>query len=311
MDDLTLGISPRQLIQFKMLIDYSDFGLAAEALRTTPRALAKVVRQLEQCAGEPLLAPGVRRVTLTPAGELVADSARRVLIAVDRFAAIAQADRSVLHVAHVANADTMSSVLEYVLRRNRWLQVREHVAPDDQQLQDLRDHRLDVAICVVREPLAHEFDACPLRLDPLVVATQGAHASTAPVDPGESPLHAATYGSAWPIHDAVVHEYARVTGCQLTRVAVPAGSGRETAALLREARGRGALVPSSALDGNDVVMAPLTPRQPYLSWSLVWRRGDTSSELSAFVSAARELSEQRHWLGRVEGPGARWLGEGD
>jgi DNA-binding transcriptional LysR family regulator len=311
MDDPTLGIRPRQLIQFATLIDHGDFGLAADALKTTPRALAKVVRELERCAGEPLLAPSVRHVALTPAGELMADSARRVLVAVDRFAAIAHDDRSVLRVAHVANADTMSLVLAHVLERNRWLQVREHVVPDHRQLQDLRDRSLDVAICVVRDRLPREFDACLLRLDPLVVATQGVHASTAPVDPRESPLYAATYGSAWPLHDAVIDEYARATGCQLTRVAVPAGSGQETAALLRGARGRRALVASSALGDSDVVTAPLTPRQPYLSWSLVWRRDDASPEVQAFVSEARELSERRHWLDLAVAGGAPWLKEGD
>jgi DNA-binding transcriptional LysR family regulator len=311
MDDLTLGIRPRQLIQFKALIDHGDFGLAADALQTTPRALAKVVRQLEGCAGEPLLAPSVRQIILTPAGELMADSARRVLAAVDRFAAIAHADRSALRVAHVANTDTMSSVLTHVLQRNRWLQAREEVVADDRQLQDLHDQRLDVAICVVREPMPREFDSCLLRLDPLLVATQGVASSSAPVDPRESPLLAATYGAAWPIHDAIVDDYARVTGCQLTRVVVPAGSGQETAALLRQARGRCALVASSTLGSNDVVTASLTPQQPYLSWSLVWRRDDPSSEVRAFVSEARELSEQRNWLGLVEGGGAPWLGEGD
>jgi DNA-binding transcriptional LysR family regulator len=307
MDDLTLGIRPRQLAQFVTLIDSGDFELAADALQTTPRALAKALRQLERCVGEPLLTPSVQHVALTPTGELMAESARRVLLAVDRFAEIAQAGRSALHVAHVPSTDTMSKVLTHALTRHRWLHVREHAVPDHRQLQHLRDHRLDVAICVTRDCLPNEFDACLLRLDPLVVATAGIHACTAPVDPRESPLYVPTYGSAWPMHDAVIDEYARATGCRLTRVAVPAGSGQETAAVLREARGRRALVASSALGDSDVVTAPLTPRQPYLTWSLVWRRGDASSEVQAFVSEARELSERCHWLDLVAAGGAPWL----
>lgn len=304
-------LRPRLLSQLVALADHGDLALAADALHSTPRAVSKAVRDLERDAGESLIRHADRRVTLTPAGAAVVESARRLLDALDQFKGIAAADASMVRLAHVANADTASKVIDHVVPAYRRLRIEEHVAPDHRQLQDLLAHRLDVAICGVEGALPGGLGALLLRLDPLVVATRGRGAVLAPVDAGRTPLLAPIYGAAWPLHDALIDRYAHATGCSLHRVPVPAGSGREIASLLRAAHGRGVLVASSALEGSAVDVSHLLPRQPYLGWYLVWRRADEGSgKLRDVICGAQEVSRRCGWDRLAPQGGEPWLQDG-
>ncbi|WP_027005517.1 LysR family transcriptional regulator [Conexibacter woesei] len=310
-------LRPRLLAQFVVLADHGDVRRAAEALDVTPRALSRAVRELEAGAREPLLERGTRTVALTPAGARLVASARRVLRAVDRFDALALADRDVLRVAHVANADTLSAILDHAAARDGadGAALAEHVASGDQQLRELADHRLDLAVCPVRGAIPDELEALPLRLDPLVVVGGLAHDDVDVVDPDDGiPLLVAEYGAAWPVYDLLVAELAaRRPGCVVERVEVPIGSGRELAALLRRAAGARVLVPSSTLpDGaaRSLRVRPLGPEQPCVAWHLVWRAGVAAPGLDGLIAAACEVALARGWRGVAEGTPPPWVAAG-
>jgi DNA-binding transcriptional LysR family regulator len=289
MDARGVDLSPRLLSQFVVVADHGHLQRAADDLRLTPRTLSRAIRELEHEAGEPLLVRDERTVTLTPAGERLARSARRVLSALDRFAALARDDADTLRVGHVAGADTMACVLDELCASAAGLHVTELTAPDERQLDDLRHHRLDVAVCVVRGTLHPTLERRPLRHDPLVVldATGG--------DARLVPPLAGRYGTAWPVHDALVQTVARSTGIPIDSVPVPAGTGRELQALRRRAFGRPVLVASSTVDPAVAAAAPAFAPEAYLPWQVVWRRDDASPKVSAFVAACQRTMTARDW----------------
>jgi DNA-binding transcriptional LysR family regulator len=288
MDARGVDLSPRLLSLFVVVADHGHLQHAADALRLTPRTLSRAIRELEHEAGEPLLVRDERTVTLTPAGERLTRSARRVLSALDRFSALAQDDAETLRVGHVAGADTMACVLDELCASAAGLNVTELAAPDERQLDDLRHHRLDVAVCVVRGTLHPALESRPLRDDPFVVLDGGVRAR-----PG--PLLAARYGVAWPVHDAAVQAAAHATGTAIDSVPVPAGTGRELQALRRRALGRPVLVPSSTVDPAVAAAAPVFADAAALPWRVVWRRDDASPKVSAFVAACERTMAARGW----------------
>ena len=74
---MTLELS--ELRSFLVLADHLHFGEAAEALHLSQPALTKQIHKLEAKVEGPLLVRGYRRVSLTPAGEILRDRARGLL----------------------------------------------------------------------------------------------------------------------------------------------------------------------------------------------------------------------------------------
>ena len=289
MDARGVDLSPRLLSQFVVVADHGHLQRAADDLRLTPRTLSRAIRELEHETGEPLLIREERTITLTPAGERLARSARRVLCALDRFTALACDDAGTLRVGHVAGADSMARVLDELCASAPGLNVTELAAADERQLDDLRHHRLDVAVCVVRGTLHPALERRPLRHDPFVVLDGGGAAARAGV------LLAARYGAAWPVHDAAVQALARATGVRIDSVPVPAGTGRELQALRRRALGRPIVVPSSTVDPAVAAAAPALAPEAHLAWSVVWRRDDATPKVGAFVAACTRTMAARGW----------------
>lgn len=68
-----------ELRSFLVLAQHLHFGEAAEALHVTQPALTKQIQKLESKVGGPLLVRGYRRVSLTPAGEILRERAQSLL----------------------------------------------------------------------------------------------------------------------------------------------------------------------------------------------------------------------------------------
>lgn len=289
-----LDIHPRLLAQFLVLVEHGDLETAAAALQVRPRSLTRAVRELERAAGERLLGPADRRVSLTPAGRAVSESARDVLVAFDRFRHVAELDGDTLRVAHVANANTLATVLDDLVAAEPDLVTDEIVAPDDVQLNELRRHRLDVAVCCAPAPVAPEFRSETLRVDPLVVFDPPLAGSR----PREEAIVAPRYGNGWTAHDAAVDTWERDTGRPVRRVDVPAGTGREFDVLVRHAQGRRVLVASSTVP----IDAPFS-RWPTsesagaaLRWQMTWHAADERPAVERILDAARATARRRGWL---------------
>jgi DNA-binding transcriptional LysR family regulator len=74
-----MALELSELQAFLVLTQQLHFGQAAEALRVSQPALTKQIQRLEAKVGGPLLVRAYRRVTLTPAGEILRDRARLLL----------------------------------------------------------------------------------------------------------------------------------------------------------------------------------------------------------------------------------------
>ena len=74
-----MALNLSELHSFIVLSDHLHFGQAAEALHLSQPALTKQIQRLEDKVNGPLLVRGYRRVTLTPAGEILRDRARNLL----------------------------------------------------------------------------------------------------------------------------------------------------------------------------------------------------------------------------------------
>ena len=74
-----MALELSELRAFLVLSNRLHFGQAAEALHVSQPALSKQMQRLEAKVAGPLLIRGYRRVTLTPAGEILRDRARSLL----------------------------------------------------------------------------------------------------------------------------------------------------------------------------------------------------------------------------------------
>jgi DNA-binding transcriptional LysR family regulator len=74
-----MALELSELRAFFVLANHLHFGQAAEALHISQPALTKQIQRLEVKVAGPLLVRGYRRVTLTPAGEILRDRTRSLL----------------------------------------------------------------------------------------------------------------------------------------------------------------------------------------------------------------------------------------
>jgi DNA-binding transcriptional LysR family regulator len=74
-----MALELAELRAFLVLANHLHFGQAAEALHVSQPALTKQMQRLEAKVAGPLLVRGYRRVTLTPAGEILRDRAQSLL----------------------------------------------------------------------------------------------------------------------------------------------------------------------------------------------------------------------------------------
>ena len=74
----------RHLRYFCAVADWRGFNRAAQALHVSQSAISEQILALEHEMGVPLLNRNQRQVSLTPAGEIFLEEARKVLVAADR-----------------------------------------------------------------------------------------------------------------------------------------------------------------------------------------------------------------------------------
>jgi DNA-binding transcriptional LysR family regulator len=74
-----MALELSELRSFVVLAQHLHFGEAAQALHVSQPALTKQIQKLEAKVEGPLLVRGYRRVSLTPAGEILRDRARNLL----------------------------------------------------------------------------------------------------------------------------------------------------------------------------------------------------------------------------------------
>ncbi|MBU9614990.1 LysR family transcriptional regulator [Burkholderia multivorans] len=290
----------RQWRYFVTVADERHFGRAAERLSITQPPLSQAIRALEDALGVALFARTKRSVALTAVGAALLPDVRRLLAAADALPPLARrlarGEAGSLALAFVSTADY--GLLPSLLRAfgARYPQVRLQLAEatSDVQIDELVAGRIDAGLVIPPVPPRHAagLSYLPVVREPLVVAMP-AGASDAPED---APVHLAEI-AALPLvifpRRLAPGFYDIITGCYGSAGAIPR-IGQEaiqmqTIVSLVSAGMGVALVPQSLrnLRRTGVVYRPLAGDAPVVETGLVWRTGDVSPVLAAFIEVVR------------------------
>ncbi|MDN7657330.1 LysR substrate-binding domain-containing protein [Burkholderia multivorans] len=290
----------RQWRYFVTVADERHFGRAAERLSITQPPLSQAIRALEEALGVALFARTKRSVALTAVGAALLPDVRRLLAAADALPPLARrlarGEAGSLALAFVSTADY--GLLPSLLRAfgARYPQVRLQLAEatSDVQIDELVAGRIDAGLVIPPVPPRHAagLSYLPVVREPLVVAMP-AGASDAPED---APVHLAEI-AALPLvifpRRLAPGFYDIITGCYGAAGAIPR-IGQEaiqmqTIVSLVSAGMGVALVPQSLrnLRRTGVVYRPLAGDAPVVETGLVWRTGDVSPVLAAFIDVVR------------------------
>ena len=134
------------------VVDLRSFTKAAQSLGVTQPAVSAQIKRLQGMLGAELLDKSAPGVTLTSAGELVVDYARRLLSINDQILDLAAPRPNARTLRIGATGDftfvDISLALAFFRARRPDLRFLMHSAPNDALLRDLREGNLDLAVWV-------------------------------------------------------------------------------------------------------------------------------------------------------------------
>ncbi|MGI4813503.1 MAG: LysR substrate-binding domain-containing protein [Janthinobacterium lividum] len=172
----------RQLRHFLALAETLNFGQAAERMHIAQPPLSVSIRKLEEEMGVKLFDRDTRKVTLTEAGRVALEHARRALDHVDETVraarSVAAGESGRLRVAFVGGATFRLFPQALPLFRQRFpkVELELHESTSMQVLQSVLEGSIDIGI--LRSPLA-VASAClliPVEHDELVAILPPGHA---------------------------------------------------------------------------------------------------------------------------------------
>ena len=185
------AIELRHLRYLRAVVEAGSFSRAAEQLGITQPALSRQVAYLERVVGVPLLERAARGVSVTPAGESLVCSARRIIEQVETLAhEVQRARRGAIARCVVGTLPTtLSRRIVTMLLRDYAIETPElelvlQEIPTPEQPEALRAGRIDIGIChpsplsiveergVDRSRLAVDAMNCALVADSTPLATR-------------------------------------------------------------------------------------------------------------------------------------------
>ncbi|HTE84856.1 MAG TPA: LysR substrate-binding domain-containing protein [Dehalococcoidia bacterium] len=286
----------RHLRYFVAVGEELHFARAAVRLKLAQPPLSKQIRQLEQELGVRLLERTTRSVSLTSAGKVFLDEARRVLAQAERARSMAmQAQLGAvgeLQIGFVTSVgyELLPDMLRAYRARFPRVQIRPYHMTVGEQIKALEERRLHIG--VVRRPFESEMLAFEvIRQEPVLLSLPEGHplAQHEVVEmrelAGESFIAATAdqRTSADEALDRVFHE----TGFR-SRVVQEAPDILTILGLVAAGIGV-SLVPAAAsrLRTSGVVYRPLAGDVPLHVTALAWRRDEGSAAVAGFLEAAR------------------------
>lgn len=298
----------RQLRYFLAVAEELNFTRAAERLHIAQPPLSAAIRQMEEQLGVSLFDRSTRQVALTPAGRLLLEEGRGLLDHADTvFAAVRETEKApsgklAVGISPAARFDLAPAILGACATRAPGVMLYPREDATGVLLHELRAGRLDLVIgfCAAA---GEGLEAERLRDAPAVV-----HVNTG--DPlAERPAVALTDlrdrsilvsgGSDSPGYTAAVVDLCRRAGFEPTTVADPYPDLGVQA--IRE--GVGVVIYARGAFAEDVEGSAFVPIEPEvtLPFDLLWRGGKRSGALDAVLRVAREVRDERCWIGADAG----------
>ncbi len=154
-----MNITLRQLSYFTALAEERHFGRAAARVHVTQPALSTQIRELEERLGGALIDRSDRAFRLTPAGQEVLASARRIAAEVERMQVAARwqeglAGRLKLGIIPTVAPYLLPEALPLLRSRDVTLDLRLREAQTEVLLGELADGLLDAAVIALPSGLA-------------------------------------------------------------------------------------------------------------------------------------------------------------
>lgn len=296
-----MSVELRHLRAFVAAAEELQFSAAAERLHMTQQALSRTVSQLEQLLGTRLFDRTTRSVALTAAGEAMLPGAKRTLAASAKAVDAARGTG-----ARPLKVDISSGGIEtgaLVLRRLR--ADNPHIAVEQVEvgvrrgMQLLGDGGLDILLGLADGPPS-QLKIEALRLEQVLVGMAQDHPLAGE---REVPVRALAEVSLLLPSDEAAGEWTAFVLTELRRAGVAPrrypGTTHGSVAAAEVVREGACVVPTLAWTDPppDFVFAPLAGRTFFFPWSMMWHEGGHErAEVSAFLTAARSVANERGWL---------------
>jgi DNA-binding transcriptional LysR family regulator len=295
----------RHLRYFCAVADWRGFNRAARALHVSQSAISEQILDLEQEIGVSLLNRSQRRMSLTPAGEIFLEEARKVLAAADRAVDLAQrsmrGDTGSLTIAYLVwgTGAFFPSVIRGFRHLHPGIQLSLLEMLPAPQSEGLINGTIDVGFTRPLQP-PYDRQLCSelLYLDPLVAVMPSDH----PLATGPLPLHALA-DEPFVLCD---RDISPTLFDKITSLCAQAGfsprithtSNVLSSVLTLIQAGEGVtLIPSSLRHGffNDLRFCPLTEPTGAVELVMAWsaeREGAVQRALLEFVRRHKELIQK-------------------
>lgn len=167
-------MNTRTLQAFLVLADLLHFARAAEACHMSPSTLSRIVRQLEDDLGTPLLLRDNRSVALTPAGERFRRYARDALTLWESFERSVQADSDrlrgtlTLFGSVTASYSFLFDVLARLHQQHPDIRIALQTGDPEQAVARVQSGESQIAMGARPEPLPSAIVAKAVATTPLV-----------------------------------------------------------------------------------------------------------------------------------------------
>lgn len=292
-------IELRLMRSFVAVAEELHFGRAAVRLGISQPPLSKHIQQLEDALGVSLLSRTHRNVTLTAAGRVFLDEARRTLaqssLAIDLARRAERGTSGQLAFGFIDAA--VYSVVPAIVRRfcqlypSVHLSLREMLIPD--QVTGLAERRIDAGLI---HPPVDRIDIAiePILTEPLAVALPKDHRLTErPALKVADLAHERFVQFPRFINPTLYDDIlALCRGAGFSPAIVQEATPKQTIIGLVEAGLGVSILPASLrfLARSGVVYVPLEDSSLAIETSLIWRSGDDAPVLKRFMEVVREVS---------------------
>lgn len=195
------------LEHFLAVVDEGTFTRAAERMNRTQPAVSQSIRRLEEEVGSPLFARDVHEVTLTEAGRVLADYARRLLTMRDDALRqvtelrTLQAGRLTVAAHESAAVYLLPAPLRHYLQKFPNIKVAIHRSRLTEIPRQVMDREVDIGF-VKDEPSFHELHSIEVHSDEMMLIA--------------SPLHPLARRDEVPIRDLASEQFVLHHGCAST-----------------------------------------------------------------------------------------------
>jgi DNA-binding transcriptional LysR family regulator len=290
----------RRLRYFVAVAEELSFNRAAQRLRISQPPLSTQIKQLEEELGVLLFKRSSRGVRMTDAGELLLEETRRIFIQLEQTARMVErigsgkTGRLSLGFVPSATNEVLPSVLYEFQRGFPDVELFLHEMMPDQVVRRLHGRQIDVGFFYLPfDDSALTFR--PVSREPLIVALSESHPSA-----NEPEIDLRTLERE-PFILPMRYEMPGLYG-QVTEVCRQAGftprAVQKDVWLMQTivglvASGIGvALIPASLRNfrRKGVVYKTVRNLSPKVEMGMVWRRGDSSPVLSAFLDVVGEVA---------------------